>query len=237
MIYVSLLKTVYQMEKVRSMTRFLLILAVAFSSFTMAQDYPFLQRYDSLNQIDKSQYPNGVEAVFMGNSITEGWVQQRPAFFSDNNFIGRGISGQTTDQMLLRFRPDVIALNPKKVVILAGTNDIAENNGKVSLSAIAGYIEGMVELAKANQIKVYLISVLPAEIYPWRTHLKPNVQIPKLNNLLKAVAEKHKIEYVDMFSQMTNEKMGLDENYAYDGVHPTLEGYLKMESILLPYLK
>ena len=82
MIYVSLLKTVYQMEKVRSMTRFLLILAVAFSSFTMAQDYPFLQRYDSLNQIDKSQYPNGVEAVFMGNSITEGWVQQRPAFFS-----------------------------------------------------------------------------------------------------------------------------------------------------------
>ena len=237
MIYENLLKTVCLMERVPSMTRCFLILVVGFSTFTMAQDYPFLQRYDSLNQIDKAQYPNGVEAVFMGNSITEGWVQQRPAFFADNNFLGRGISGQTTDQMLLRFRPDVIALNPKRVVILAGTNDIAENNGKVSLSSIAGYIEGMVELAKANQIEVYLISVLPAEIYPWRTHLKPNIQIPKLNNMLKAVAQKHKIEYVDMFAQMTNQKMGLDENYAYDGVHPTLEGYLKMESIMLPYLK
>ena len=237
MIYVILSKTVCQMEKVPSMTRILLILAIGFSSFTMAQDYPFIQRYDSLNEIDKSRYSKVLEAVFMGNSITEGWVQQRPEFFADNNFIGRGISGQTTDQMLLRFRPDVIALNPKKVVILAGTNDIAENNGKVSLSAIAGYIESMVELAKANQIEVYLISVLPAEIYPWRTHLKPNIKIPKLNNLLKVMAENHKIEYVDMFAQMTNDKMGLDENYAYDGVHPTLEGYLKMESILLPYLK
>ncbi len=198
------------MEKVPSMTRILLILAIGFSSFTMAQDYPFIQRYDSLNEIDKSRYSKVLEAVFMGNSITEGWVQQRPEFFADNNFIGRGISGQTTDQMLLRFRPDVIALNPKKVVILAGTNDIAENNGKVSLSAIAGYIESMVELAKANQIEVYLISVLPAEIYPWRTHLKPNIKIPKLNNLLKVMAENHKIEYVDMFAQMTNDKMGFE---------------------------
>jgi len=203
----------------------------------MAQDYPLLQRYDSLNEIDKLRYSEGLEAVFMGNSITEGWVQQRPEFFTENNFLGRGISGQTTDQMLLRFRPDVIDLNPKRVVILAGTNDIAENNGKVSLSAISGYIESMVELANSNEIEVFIVSVLPAEIYPWRTHLKPNIQIPKLNNLLQKMAEKHKVEYVDIFTVMTNERMGLDENYAYDGVHPTLEGYLKMESILLPYLK
>lgn len=203
----------------------------------MAQDYPFLQRYDSLNEIDKLRFSEGVEAVFMGNSITEGWVQQRPEFFTENNFLGRGISGQTTDQMLLRFRPDVIDLNPKRVVILAGTNDIAENNGKVNISAISGYVESMVELANSNEIEVFIVSVLPAEIYPWRTHLKPNIQIPKLNTLLQNMAEKHKVEYVDIFTEMTNERMGLDENYAYDGVHPTLEGYLKMESILLPYLK
>lgn len=203
----------------------------------MAQDYPFLQRYDSLNEIDKLRYSEGLEAVFMGNSITEGWVQQRPEFFTENNFLGRGISGQTTDQMLLRFRPDVIDLNPKRVVILAGTNDIAENNGKVNISAISGYVESMVELANSNEIEVFIVSVLPAEIYPWRTHLKPNIQIPKLNTLLQNMAEKHKVEYVDIFTEMTNERMGLDENYAYDGVHPTLEGYLKMESILLPYLK
>ena len=203
----------------------------------MAQDYPFLQRYDSLNEIDKSRYSKGVEAVFMGNSITEGWVQQRPEFFSENNFLGRGISGQTTDQMLLRFRPDVIDLNPKRVVILAGTNDIAENNGKVSLSTISGYVESMVELANSNGIEVFIISILPAEIYPWRTHLKPNIQIPKLNTMLQNLAKKHKAKYVDVFAEMTNERMGLDENYAYDGVHPTSEGYVKMESILLPYLK
>ena len=203
----------------------------------MAQDYPFLQRYDSLNEIDKSRYSKGVEAVFMGNSITEGWVQQRPEFFSENNFLGRGISGQTTDQMLLRFRTDVIDLNPKRVVILAGTNDIAENNGKVSLSTISGYVESMVELANSNGIEVFIISVLPAEIYPWRTHLKPNIQIPKLNTILQNLAKKHKAKYVDVFAEMTNERMGLDENYAYDGVHPTSEGYVKMESILLPYLK
>ena len=203
----------------------------------MAQDYPFLQRYDSLNEIDKSRYSKGVEAVFMGNSITEGWVQQRPEFFSENNFLGRGISGQTTDQMLLRFRTDVIDLNPKRVVILAGTNDIAENNGKVSLSTISGYVESMVELANSNGIEVFIISVLPAEIYPWRTHLKPNIQIPKLNTMLQNLAKKHKAKYVDVFAEMTNERMGLDENYAYDGVHPTSEGYVKMESILLPYLK
>lgn len=219
------------------MTRLIFIFIIGLSTSIMAQDYPLLQRYDSLNEIDKLRYSEGLEAVFMGNSITEGWVQQRPEFFTENNFLGRGISGQTTDQMLLRFRPDVIDLNPKRVVILAGTNDIAENNGKVSLSAISGYIESMVELANSNEIEVFIVSVLPAEIYPWRTHLKPNIQIPKLNNLLQKMAEKHKVEYVDIFTVMTNERMGLDENYAYDGVHPTLEGYLKMESILLPYLK
>ena len=219
------------------MTRCLFVLIVGLSTSIMAQDYPFLQRYDSLNEIDKSRYSKGVEAVFMGNSITEGWVQQRPEFFSENNFLGRGISGQTTDQMLLRFRPDVIDLNPKRVVILAGTNDIAENNGKVSLSTISGYVESMVELANSNGIEVFIISVLPAEIYPWRTHLKPNIQIPKLNTMLQNLAKKHKAKYVDVFAEMTNERMGLDENYAYDGVHPTSEGYVKMESILLPYLK
>ncbi|MAJ31510.1 MAG: hypothetical protein CMC18_02495 [Flavobacteriaceae bacterium] len=219
------------------MTRCLFVLIVGLSTSIMAQDYPFLQRYDSLNEIDKSRYSKGVEAVFMGNSITEGWVQQRPEFFSENNFLGRGISGQTTDQMLLRFRTDVIDLNPKRVVILAGTNDIAENNGKVSLSTISGYVESMVELANSNGIEVFIISVLPAEIYPWRTHLKPNIQIPKLNTMLQNLAKKHKAKYVDVFAEMTNERMGLDENYAYDGVHPTSEGYVKMESILLPYLK
>ena len=125
----------------------------------------------------------------MGNSITEVWANMRPDFFKNNSFVGRGISGQTTPQMLVRFRQDVIDLKPEAVVILAGTNDIAGNTGPMTLEMILGNIQSMAELAHANGIKVILCSVLPAYDYPWRPGLKPNVKIPALNEMIKAYAK------------------------------------------------
>ena len=145
---------------------------ILMSTIFFAQDFANYARYEKDNVKVKSQntVPN---AVFMGDSITEGWVNNDPKFFTDNNFVGRGISGQTTSQMLLRFREDVINLQPKKVVILAGTNDIAENNGPISLNKIFGNIVSMVELAKANKIKVVICSVLPAYDFPSRKGIEP----------------------------------------------------------------
>ncbi|MGL4292362.1 MAG: GDSL-type esterase/lipase family protein, partial [Bacteroidales bacterium] len=131
---------------------------------TAQKEWANFKRYAETNkQID---YP--VKAVFMGNSITEGWYRQDSAFFLNNHFAGRGISGQTSEQMLVRFRRDVIDLKPKAVVILAGTNDIAQNNGYISLENVMGNIESMCQLAKANNIKPVLCSVLPAWKFPWR---------------------------------------------------------------------
>jgi lysophospholipase L1-like esterase len=132
-----------------------------FSTMSYAQDFANFGRYQKQNQEVLSQNiaPN---SVLMGDSITEGWFSTDPEFFTKNNFVGRGISGQVTSQMLLRFREDVIKLKPKRVIILAGTNDIAENQGPISLDKVFGNIVSMAELAKANNIKVILCSVLPA---------------------------------------------------------------------------
>jgi lysophospholipase L1-like esterase len=159
----------------------------------------------------------------MGNSITEGWVRNDPEFFHSNSYIGRGISGQTTMQMLLRFRPDVLDLKPKAVVILAGTNDIAANKGPVSIENTAGNIFSMVELAQANGIKVVLASVLPANRYSWRPAIYPADKIIALNKLIKAYAEEHNIVYLDYYSPMVDNEKGLKSAYSKDGVHPTTE--------------
>jgi len=197
-----------------------------FSNNTIkAQDWPNLNKYKADNTLLENPQPNEDRIVFMGNSITEGWLQLDSTFFNHKNYINRGIGGQTTPQMLLRFRADVINLKPKVVVILAGTNDIAGNTGPMSLEMIMDNMISMCELAKSNNIKVVLSSVLPAYDYPWRKGLKPNEKIPALNNLLKAYADENGLVYLDYFSAMVDDKNGLQEKLTYDGVHPNKEGY------------
>lgn len=178
------------------------------------------------------------EVVFMGNSITEGWARQHPDFFTENNYVGRGISGQVTAQMLARFQNDVIALSPRVVVILAGTNDIALNNGYVSLEHIAQNIRSMAQLAAANGIKPVVCSVLPAAAYGWRPEVTDSAeQVAELNRMLQTMAKANKWPYVDFWSAMNDGNGGLPAELAADGIHPTAKGYDKMEEIIVPVLK
>jgi len=202
-----------------------------------AQDWPNLKRYEEANQqINMTNAPDN-RVVFMGNSITEEWVKADPDFFEKNNFIGRGISGQTTPQMLLRFRQDVIDLDPVAVVILAGTNDIAGNTGPMTTEQIFDNIVSMVELAEANDIQVIISSILPAANYPWRPEVKSVGPILELNTMLKYYCEGKGIIYLDYFSAMENEERGLPKALSQDGVHPTLEGYQVMEPLALKAIK
>jgi len=172
--------------------------------------------------------------VFMGNSITEGWVFMRPEFFENRDYINRGIGGQTTPQMLLRFRPDVVDLNPKVVLILAGTNDIAGNTGFTPLETIIGNIKSMAEIANANGIEVVISSILPAIEYLWKPGLNPAPKIISINKELKAYAKQNNFIYLDYFTAMVDDNDGLkvpDYTAADDLVHPNLAGYLVMEKL------
>jgi len=216
----------------------ILIIALLFMSETsQAQDWANLNRYQQENNILLTSNSNEDRVVFMGNSIVEAWSDHHPEFFKENPYINRGISGQTTPQMLIRFRQDVIDLNPKVVVILAGTNDIAENTGPSTLKMIINNIISMAEIAKANNIKVILSSVLPAFDYPWRTGLKPNEKIPAFNKLLKEYANQNEIIYLDYFTPMVDIENGFKEAYTYDGVHPNKKGYLAMEPLVKAAIK
>jgi len=167
----------------------------------------------------------------MGDSITEGWLGTDSAFFGGRPYIDRGISGQTTPQMLLRFRQDVIELKPAAVLILGGTNDIAGNSGLATLQQILNNISSMAELAKAHNIKVILSSVLPAYDYPWKPGLQPAEKIVTLNKMIKDYAIKNGFVYLDYFSAMSDERHGLRSDICYDGVHPNLAGYKIMEPL------
>ncbi|HAO09521.1 MAG TPA: acylhydrolase [Chryseobacterium sp.] len=215
--------------------KFLSIAAVMFSALFSAQDFANYTKYEKQNQevVAKKTAPN---SVFMGDSITEGWFSTDPLFFTKNNFVGRGISGQVTSQMLLRFREDVINLKPRRVIILAGTNDIAENQGPISLDKVLGNIVSMVELAKANNIKVVLCSVLPAYDFGWRKDMHPAEKVIALNTMIEAYAKKNNIPYVDYHSEMKDSRNGLDKIYTEDEIHPTAKGYEKMEAILMKRL-
>ncbi|CAA9198007.1 hypothetical protein FLA105534_01917 [Flavobacterium bizetiae] len=202
-------------------------------NYSNAQDWPNLNRYKDENaKVPVLSAKDHSRVVFMGNSITEGWINKRPEFFNAKKYINRGISGQTTPQMLLRFRQDVIALKPSVVVILAGINDIAQNTGPYTIEATSGNIFSMCELAKQNGIKAIICSVLPAFDFPWKPGLEPAQKVIQLNNVLKAYAEQHKLLYVDYFSAMVNEQMGLKKELGTDGVHPNEAGYAIMEPIL-----
>ncbi|WP_228850786.1 SGNH/GDSL hydrolase family protein [Aegicerativicinus sediminis] len=202
----------------------------------MSQDWANLKKYREANDsiIDSGNYP---DVVFMGNSITEGWVNMHPVFFRENNFVGRGIGGQTTPQMLIRFTPDVIDLKPKAVVILAGTNDIAGNTGFSSVKMITDNIKAMALLAHNNGIKVILSSILPVYDYPWRPGLGPVSKIDEINSWMKKFAEENGHTYLDYFSSLSDEKGGMKTEYANDGVHPTKEGYNIMEPLVFEAIK
>ncbi|MFA5329651.1 MAG: SGNH/GDSL hydrolase family protein [Prolixibacteraceae bacterium] len=208
------------------------VLLILITGVTFAQDWANTSRFKNDNAKIGAPSARENRIVFMGNSITEGWINTDPDFFSGKSYINRGISGQTTPQMLVRFRPDVIQLKPKVVVILAGTNDIAGNTGPSTLEMILDNLISMCELAKANQIKVVLSSVLPAYDYPWKPGLEPAGKIVKLNEMIKQYAAENKIVYLDYFSAMVDERNGLKKEYSNDGVHPTDVGYKIMEPLV-----
>ncbi|MFZ1358217.1 MAG: SGNH/GDSL hydrolase family protein [Saprospiraceae bacterium] len=196
------------------------------------KDWANLSKYSSENKTLMPLSMKEKRIVFMGNSITEGWKNTDPGFFEGRPYIDRGISGQTTPQMLIRFRPDVIDLKPAIVIILAGINDIAENTGPMTLEETAGNIFSMAQLAKAANIKVIISSVLPANTFPWRPEIKPAEKVIELNILLKQYCEENRITYLDYYSHMVDDKKGLDSRYGDDGVHPNLAGYKVMEGLV-----
>jgi lysophospholipase L1-like esterase len=199
-------------------------------------DWANLAYYSADNNNADNRYLKKNRVVFMGNSITELWAGVHPDFFKlHKNFVNRGISGQTTAQMLLRFRQDVLELKPAVVIILAGTNDIAENGGPVTDQQIFNNLLGMYELARANHVKVVICSILPAYSYPWRPDLKPAQRIVNFNVRLRRYARAHKLSFVDFFSAMADKRAGFPADLSRDGVHPNLKGYLIMERVLKKY--
>ena len=180
-------------------------------------------------------------AVLMGDSITDGWAKNDPDWFREYNLAGRGISGQTTSEMLVRFRPDVIDLHPEYVVILAGINDIARNNGFIRLSKVYGNIVSMVELARFNGIKPVLCTLLPAHELGWRKALgDPRPQIDSLNSMIRGYASDNDIPVIDYHSVMKDGQGAMLEPLRRDAVHPNKEGYKVMEKaflgVMLPIL-
>jgi len=195
-------------------------------------DWSFLAKYREVNKLLPPVLPSETRVVFMGDSITEGWGQKatsttpdRSEFFPGKPYVNRGISGQTTPQMLVRFRQDVVLLKPKVVVLLAGTNDIAENTGKETLEEIGNNIASMSELARANGIRVVLCSVLPASDFHWHRGLEPAPKIRELNAWIKEYAAKNGFIFVDYYSSMANNEGGLKAELSPDGVHPNKAGY------------
>ena len=197
-----------------------------------SQDWAALNRYRQANAELAPPAAGEQRVVFMGNSITQAWAPRFAALFPGKPYIGRGMSGQTTPQMLVRFRQDVIALKPRVVVILAGTNDIAGNTGLSTLEMIEDNIASMAELAKANGIRVVLCSVLPVYDYPWKPGLEPAPKIVALNAWIRAYAASHGAEYADFHGAMADARQGLPVALAADGVHPNEAGYRIMGPIV-----
>jgi lysophospholipase L1-like esterase len=199
----------------------------------LRNDWAYLQRYRAANAELAPPAPGENRVVFMGNSITEGWNRYFPAMFPGKPYVNRGISGQTTPQMLVRFRQDVVALQPRLVVILAGTNDIAGNTGPATLEMIQHNFASMAEIARANGIRVVLSSTLPVYDYPWRPGLEPAPKIIDLNRWLRDYAAQHDgVFYLDYHSAMADQRQGLPRELAADGVHPTEAGYRIMADLV-----
>jgi lysophospholipase L1-like esterase len=194
----------------------------------LRNDWAGLRRYRDANAALPAPAAGENRVVFYGNSITDAWAQHFPSMFPGKPYVGRGISGQTTPQMLVRFRQDVVAIKPKVVVILAGTNDIAGNTGPSTLEMIEDNFMSMVQIAKANNIRVVLSSVLPVYDYPWKPGLEPAPKIIALNAWLKRYANESGETYLDYHAAMTDSRGGLPTNLSGDGVHPNVAGYQMM---------
>jgi lysophospholipase L1-like esterase len=211
---------------------FLLLFSLLAMTYLNAQDWANLKKYEQANKDLPNASSGDQRIVFFGNSITEGWSNIRPEFFKNPMYINRGIGGQTTPQMLIRFKQDVVSLSPDAVVILAGINDIAGNTGPSTIKMITDNIFSMAEIAKANNIKVIFCSVLPAADFPWRKGMDPGPKVVELNRNLQAYSQKHNLVYVDYYSAMVDNGYGLRKALGSDGVHPNVAGYLIMEPLI-----
>ena len=212
---------------------FILIILATMSIFGYSQDWFGFNRYGANNEriIASGNYP---EVVFMGNSITDYWAYFHPDFFSNHNFCGRGISGQTSAQMLVRFNDDVIDLHPKAVVIMAGTNDVAHNEYWVSPERVVDNIVAMCNQAQANGIVPIISSIPPCSEFPWRKEIEnPGQTIVDINKSLKAYADANGIIYLDYHSALADENLGLPKTLSEDGCHPNPDTYFIMENLVL----
>lgn len=215
----------------------ILIFLATMSFFGYSQDWFGFNRYQADNEriITSGDWP---EVVFMGNSITDNWAYYHPDFFNSNNFCGRGISGQTSSQMLVRFTDDVIALHPKAVVIMAGTNDVAHNEYWVSPERVVDNIIAMCNIAQSNGIVPIISSIPPCSEFPWRKEINnPGQTIVDINKSLKAFADANGIVYVDYHSALTDEKLGLPKTLSNDGCHPLPDTYFTMEEMVLEAIR
>lgn len=200
----------------------------------LANDLPQLSFYAEQNAHLPELKKGESRVVFFGDSLTEGWGMKRngSVFFPGKPYLNRGISGQATIQMLARFRQDVIDLHPKVVVLLAGTNDLAGNMGPASPKMVSDAIQSMVDLSRANGIRVVLCSVLPATAFRWRPDAKPSESIRLLNAWLRSYAKEQKLVYVDYYSALADADGNMREGFAWDGVHPTAAGYAVMAPLV-----
>ena len=194
-------------------------------------DWANFKKYEADNNKIEPPIKTETRVVFMGNSIFEGWIRLRPELFSGKPYFDRGISGQTTPQMLLRMYDDVIALQPDIMVLKAGINDIAENTGPSTVKMISDNIISMADLAKINGINVIISSILPAKSFPWNPGINPPPKISAVNKIIEQYAKENGMIYLDYYSSMVDKNNALIEDYGSDSVHPNKKGY-KVMSVL-----
>lgn len=196
-----------------------------------SDDWAALTKYQKENELLPLPAKKEKRVVFLGSSIFEFWKQKDPEYFSRNNYVDRGISGQISPQLLIRFRQDVINLKPKIVIILAGSNDIAGSTGHVTLNKIMDNIKSMAELARLHRIKVILCKYLPVYEYPWNKRIKAADSIVNLNEKIEAYAKAQNYTILDYWTPLVDERKGQRAELTVDGVHPNLEGYKIMEEV------
>ena len=196
-------------------------------------DWPNLAKYRKANEELKASSSGGDRIVLVGDSITEGWTEFNPGFFQENNMVNRGISGQTTPQMLIRLKQDAIHLDPKIIIINGGTNDIWGNTGPSTPDMIIDNLCSMAEITAKKNIQVVLSTILPVYQYPDRDDIiDPPKTISFINSVLQDYCNKNSLAFLDYFSPMADEKKGLRSDYGTDGVHPNKQGYSVMEQVV-----